>query len=89
LAPPEKVADEMIRWVDEDAADGFMLVLPVVGFGLDDFIRHVLPILAVCGYDDPVPGGVTLRDRLGLPYRESRYAAVQGSPNPAIWNRER
>lgn len=71
-----KVADEMIQWVEEGAADGFMLVLPVVGFGLDDVIRHLLPALAARGYHDAAPGGTTLRDRLGLPYRESRYAAV-------------
>jgi FMN-dependent oxidoreductase (nitrilotriacetate monooxygenase family) len=70
-----KVADEMIHWVDEGAADGFMLVLPVLGFGLDDFIRHVLPVLAARGHHDPAPGDATLRGRLGLPYRESRYRA--------------
>lgn len=71
-----KVADEMIQWVEEGAADGFMLVQPVVGFGLDDFIRHLLPVLTARGYYDPVPGGTTLRDRLGLPYCKSRHATM-------------
>ncbi|MBA3772491.1 MAG: LLM class flavin-dependent oxidoreductase [Ramlibacter sp.] len=78
IGTANKVADEMIRWVDEGAADGFMLVLPVVGFGLGDFIHHVLPVLAARGYHDPVPDGTTLRDRLDLPYCESRYGAVNG-----------
>lgn len=64
----------MIRWVDEGAADGFMLGLPVTGFGLDDFVDRVLPVLTARGYFDPVRRGATLRDHLGLPYKESRYA---------------
>ena len=70
----EKVADEMIQWVEGGAADGFMLVFPVLGFGLDDFVRHIVPILTERGYYDPAPDRVTLRDRLGLGYRESRFA---------------
>ncbi|ABC36193.1 putative monooxygenase moxC [Burkholderia thailandensis USAMRU Malaysia  len=74
IGTPARVADEMIRWVDEGAADGFMLGLPVTGFGLDDFVDRVLPVLTARGYFDPVRRGATLRDHLGLPYKESRYA---------------
>lgn len=76
IGTPGQVADEMIRWVEEGAADGFMLGLPVVGFGLDDMIHHVLPVLTERGYFDPLLRGRTLRDHLGLPYRESRHAAA-------------
>jgi hypothetical protein len=62
-----------IRWVEGGAADGFMLGLPVIGFGLDDFVKHVLPALAERGYHDMAQAGVTLRQHLNLPYRESRY----------------
>lgn len=75
IGTAEKVADEMIQWVEGGAADGFMLVFPVLGFGLDDFIRHVVPILTERGYFDPAPDRVTLRDRLGLGFRQSRFAA--------------
>lgn len=74
IGTAEKVAAEMIQWVEEGAADGFMLVFPVLGFGLDDFIRHVLPVLAERGYYDAASNGVTLRERLNLPYSESRFA---------------
>jgi hypothetical protein len=47
------------------------------------FAAHVLPILARRGYFDPVLKGETLRDHLGLPYRESRYAAPLDSVEPA------
>lgn len=76
IGTPEKIADEMIRWVEGGAADGFMLGFPVMGFGLDDFIEHVLPVLTERGYHDPVLRGETLRDHLGLSYRESRYARI-------------
>jgi FMN-dependent oxidoreductase (nitrilotriacetate monooxygenase family) len=73
----EKVADELIRWVEEGAADGFMLGLSVVGSGLDDFIRHVLPVLKARGYHDMTLTGTTLREHLGLPYVENRHTRAR------------
>nr|WP_305123198.1 LLM class flavin-dependent oxidoreductase [Roseomonas sp. GC11] len=70
----EEVAAEMIRWVEEGAADGFILGFPVVAEGLEDFIRHVLPVLEARGRHLPALAGHTLRDHLGLPYRENRHA---------------
>ncbi|AIT05156.1 monooxygenase [Sphingomonas taxi] len=75
LGSGEKVADEIIRWVDTGAADGFILGFPVAAEGLDDFVTHVLPALEARGRYDRVLHGTTLRDHLGLPYRESRHAA--------------
>lgn len=70
----ERVADEIIRWVDEGAADGFILGFPVLSQGLDDFITHVIPVLEARGrYQRTLPGH-TLRDHLGLPRKVSRYA---------------
>lgn len=74
---PDKVADELIRWVEGGAADGFMLGFPVVGFGLDDFVQHVLPVLAERGYHDMAQRGTTLREHFGLPFRESRHAQAK------------
>ena len=69
-----RVADEIIRWVDEGAADGFILGFPVLSLGLDDFITHVIPVLEARGrYQRTLPGH-TLRDHLGLPRKASRYA---------------
>ena len=75
IGTAEHIADEIIRWVEEGAADGFILGFPVIAEGLDDFATHVLPILEQRGYFNPVLEGETLRDHLGLDYRESRYAA--------------
>lgn len=75
IGTAEHIADEIIRWVEEGAADGFILGFPVIAEGLDDFATHVLPILERRGYFNPAIEGATLRDHLGLEYRESRYAA--------------
>ena len=75
IGTAEHIADEIIRWIDEDAADGFILGFPVIAEGLADFAAYVLPILERRGYFKPKLEGETLRDHLGLSYRESRYAA--------------
>ncbi|MDH6169909.1 FMN-dependent oxidoreductase (nitrilotriacetate monooxygenase family) [Variovorax boronicumulans] len=75
----ERIADEIIRWVDEGAADGFILGFPVLGQGLDDFIEFVIPVLEARGrYQRELPGQ-TLRDHLGLPRKASRHASEDGT----------
>ncbi|NLR97887.1 LLM class flavin-dependent oxidoreductase [Rhizobium sp. P38BS-XIX] len=83
IGTAEHIADEIIRWVDQEGADGFILGFPVIGEGFDDFSKHVLPILTSRGYFDPELKGETLRDHLGLPFRESRYAASSDDIEPA------
>ncbi|KSV93149.1 LLM class flavin-dependent oxidoreductase [Sinorhizobium sp. GL28] len=75
IGTAEHIADEIIRWIGEDAADGFILGFPVIAEGLADFAEHVLPLLERRGYFKRELEGETLRDHLGLSYRESRYAA--------------
>ncbi|WP_320194477.1 LLM class flavin-dependent oxidoreductase [Agrobacterium rosae] len=84
IGTPEKVADEIIRWVENDAADGFILGFPVIAEGLDDFIRLVIPVLQKRGYFDPQLEGSTLRDHLGLPFRQSVYADESTNLDKAI-----
>ncbi len=70
----EAIADRIIEWIDQGAADGFILGFPVLTQGLDDFIAHVIPALEARGrYQRELPGQ-TLRDHLGLPRKRSRYA---------------
>ncbi len=84
IGTAEHIADEIIRWVDQEAADGFILGFPVIAEGLEDFVAHVLPSLERRGYFERALRGATLRDHLGLPYRESRYAsAPQETPQKA------
>lgn len=74
IGTPEKIADDLIQWIEAEAADGFILGFPVVAEGLDDFISLVLPVLKDRGYFDGELSGSTLRENLGLPFKTSRYA---------------
>lgn len=73
VGTPQSVADKIIDWVDQGAADGFILGFPVIAEGLDDFTRLVLPILEERGRFEPNLQGSTLRQNIGLSYRESVY----------------
>jgi len=73
----EQIADELIRWFDAGAADGFILGFPVQAEGFDDFVRYVIPALEARGRYSRTLAGATLRDHLVLPRRESRYATAE------------
>lgn len=80
---PQKIADELIRWVDTEAADGFILGFQILTEGLEDFTSDVLPLLEERGYHNRVLPGTTLRENIGLPFRESRYTkAHQATKEP-------
>lgn len=70
----EQVANEIIKWVDQKAADGFVLSPHIIGDSYKDFVNHVIPILEEKGYYDRNDTGDTLRENLGLPFKENRYA---------------
>jgi len=75
IGTAEHVADELIRWHDAGAGDGFILGFPVQAQGVDDFVELVIPVLEARGrYRRDLPGS-TLRDHLGLPRKASRHAA--------------
>ncbi|RQQ56474.1 LLM class flavin-dependent oxidoreductase [Burkholderia stagnalis] len=79
IGTPEHVADELIRWIDAGAADGFILGFAVQAQGVDDFFELVLPVLEARGrYSRELPGH-TLRDHLGLPRKASRHATAAAS----------
>lgn len=69
IGTPEKVADEIERWVDAGGADGFNLMPPTLPGGIEEFVEHVVPILRRRGRRPLAEdaGATTLRERLGLP----------------------
>ena len=69
-----EIADKLIQWIDEGAADGFILGFPVVAEGLQDFVDLVIPELERRGRYDRDLHGATLRDHLDLPRKASRYS---------------
>ncbi|SFS78737.1 NtaA/DmoA family FMN-dependent monooxygenase [Saccharopolyspora flava] len=67
IGSPSTVAEEMNRFVQEDASDGFILVPHLTPGGLDDFVDRVVPLLQERGVYRTEYPGTTLRENLGLP----------------------
>ncbi|WP_026565759.1 LLM class flavin-dependent oxidoreductase [Bacillus sp. UNC41MFS5] len=73
VGTPEKVADLIQQWYEEEAADGF-IIQAATPKGLPEFVERVVPILQERGlfrsqYEDD-----TLRGHLGLDIPVNRYA---------------
>ncbi|MFZ0907351.1 MAG: NtaA/DmoA family FMN-dependent monooxygenase [Mycobacterium sp.] len=60
------IADEIDRYVQADACDGFILVPHLTPHGLDDFVDQVVPLLQERGAFRTEYSGHTLREHLGL-----------------------
>lgn len=67
IGSPRTVAAELTAFVDERAADGFILVPHLTPSGLDDFVDRVVPLLQESGAFRTEYTGSTLRSHLGLP----------------------
>ena len=76
IGTPATVADSINDLVQNDAADGFILVPHVTPDGLDEFADTVVPLLQERGVFRTDYTGPTLRDHLGLD-------VPQRSPAPA------
>ncbi|HEV7722064.1 MAG TPA: NtaA/DmoA family FMN-dependent monooxygenase [Iamia sp.] len=63
----QQVAEQIDRHVQEDAADGFILVPPLTPHGLDEFVATVVPELQDRGVFRTEYEHETLRENLGLP----------------------
>ncbi|XXZ21335.1 hypothetical protein WME92_44670 [Sorangium sp. So ce307] len=74
VGTPETIADLMEEWLLNDAADGFNVMPPHLPGGLTDFITLVLPELRRRGIFRTEYEGRTLRENLGLPRPENRFA---------------
>lgn len=60
----ERIADEMDRYVQADACDGFILVPHLSPHGLDEFVDQVVPLLQERGLYRTEYKGETLREHL-------------------------
>ena len=70
---PEYVADEMQRWYETGAADGFNVMPPWLTGGFDVFVEEVVPILRRRGLFRTEYDGSTLREHYGLDRPASQY----------------
>lgn len=66
IGSPGTVAEQINAFVQEDAADGFILVPHLVPAGLDGFVDRVVPLLQERGVLRTEYGTSTLRGHLGL-----------------------
>jgi FMN-dependent oxidoreductase (nitrilotriacetate monooxygenase family) len=66
VGTPQTVAETINRFVQDDVADGFILVPHLTPAGLDPFVDQVVPILQELGVHRTEYDGTTLRDNLGL-----------------------
>jgi alkanesulfonate monooxygenase len=73
VGTPASVADEMERWIDEEASDGFNIVFPYLPQGLDDVVNLLVPELQRRGRFRKEYDGETLREHLGLPRPANRF----------------
>ena len=73
VGTPIQIADEMERWLLEQAADGFMLQFPLLPRDLEDFVDKVVPILQERGIYRKEYTGATLREHLGLKVPLNRF----------------
>ncbi|QHE83514.1 LLM class flavin-dependent oxidoreductase [Hydrogenophaga sp. BPS33] len=76
VGTPEQIADDMERWFQSEAVDGFLLQPPYLPGGLEDFTTQVIPELLARGLFRREYEGQTLRENLGLQRPASRYAGT-------------
>ena len=69
----ETVAEEMSKWLDAEACDGFTCVFPFLPEGLDNVTQKLVPELQRRGIFRKDYEGTTLREHLGLPRPKNRF----------------
>jgi FMN-dependent oxidoreductase (nitrilotriacetate monooxygenase family) len=75
VGTPAQVADELQRWFEGGAADGFNIMPPILPDSLNDFVDLVIPELQRRGLFRTAYEGTTLRENLGLPWPTPRRRA--------------
>jgi FMN-dependent oxidoreductase (nitrilotriacetate monooxygenase family) len=64
VGTPAHIADEIDRYIQADACDGFILVPHLTPYGLDEFVDKVVPLLQERGAYRTEYTGETLREHL-------------------------
>ncbi|KRW93166.1 LLM class flavin-dependent oxidoreductase [Paracoccus sp. MKU1] len=79
----EQIADTLQEWFENEGADGFNILPPWLPTGLSDFVDLVIPELQRRGLFRTAYEGHTLRENLGLPFPENRWAVARRSTQAA------
>ena len=76
VGSPQMVADDLEEWFTRGAADGFNIMFPELAGCVDDFVSLVVPELQRRGLFRTAYTGKTLREHLGLPRPDNRFAGL-------------
>lgn len=79
VGTPVQIVDILEEWFTSEAADGFNILPPWLPTGLTDFIDLVIPELQRRGLFRTAYEGRTLRENLGLPFPENRWALARAA----------
>jgi N-acetyl-S-(2-succino)cysteine monooxygenase len=74
IGTPTEVADALELWFRGGAADGFNILPLTFPRGLEDVVDLLIPELQRRGLFRTEYEGATLRENLGLPFPENRWA---------------
>lgn len=83
VGTPVEIADTLEDWFRNGGADGFNILPPWLPTGLTDFVDLVIPELQRRGLFRTAYEGRTLRENLGLPVPENRWAAARRTVHAA------
>lgn len=83
VGTPTQIVDALEEWFTNEGADGFNILPPWLPTGLTDFVDLVIPELQRRGLFRTAYEGQTLRENLGLPFPETRWAALRRTTNAA------
>ncbi|MEK0317659.1 LLM class flavin-dependent oxidoreductase [Cohnella sp. 56] len=78
IGTPERIADLIQQWHEEEAADGF-IIHSAFPSGLDDFVELVVPLLQARGLYRTEYEAETLRGNLGVPIPVNRHALARAT----------
>ena len=81
IGTPAEVADALEDWYRGGAADGFNIMPLTFPRGLEDFVDLLIPELQRRGLFRKEYEGKTLRENLGLPFPENRWAVERAQKN--------
>jgi FMN-dependent oxidoreductase (nitrilotriacetate monooxygenase family) len=70
---PEQIADLMVDWFNDGAADGFNVMPPLLPLQFDVFATEVVPLLQRRGLFRTEYEGTTLREHYGLDWPTSQF----------------
>ncbi|CAI6053259.1 LLM class flavin-dependent oxidoreductase [Cohnella sp. JJ-181] len=78
IGTPERIADLIEQWHEEEASDGF-IIHSAFPSGLNDFVEHVVPLLQERGIYRTEYEADTLRGNLGVPIPANRHTQARAS----------